>query len=44
MEKSSLIQHIKAAANKLKDSKLKRRAAIVTSKVCTNEETKVGWA
>ena len=31
MEKSSLIQHIKAAANKLKDSKLKRQAAIATS-------------
>lgn len=31
MEKSSLIQHIKAAANKLKDSKLKRQASIATS-------------
>lgn len=31
MEKSSLIQHIKAAANKLKDCKLKRQAAIATS-------------
>ena len=31
MEKPSLIQHIKAAANKLKDSKLKRQAAIAAS-------------